>query len=423
MLLQSELYALATRQAIREGVKGVALRNRIAEIVSDPTPEMVSKASDFARYATFNSSPGKFTQKVIGLREAEFFGSSFKPLRFVVPFVSTPTNIFKIGVEYSPLGLVKLAKTGTSAESSDVIAKAIIGSLAMSGFAGLAASGKLTGAAPADPAQRSAFYRAGKTPFSVKVGNRWVQYNSLVGPLQLTLAATAAFWDAFHQRGEVPTSTKIAQAGAVIGQSITDATFFRGIENVINALTNPDRDAEKFFADAAGGLVPFSGLQRNIANSIDPEIKDAQGIYERILSGIPIASRTIPPKLDALGRPQTMEGGSGLLAFMPSRLPEDKPKSAVDAELNRLEIFPGKASGSLTLGNKKIALTREQKTELQRLEGQVMYHSLAALFDSPEYGQLSDEQKQQAANDLIARARKAGRDAFIGSNADKLKLK
>jgi hypothetical protein len=236
------------------------------------------------------------------------------------------------------------------------------------------------------------------------------------GPLSMTLASTAAFWDAFNDKGEVPTSKRIATAGAVIGSSITDATFFRGIENLINALHDPEKQGERFASDTASGFVPMSGLNRNIANSLDPVIRDPQSIYERIKTGLPIMSEQVPAKLDVFGREQKMEGGEGLLAFSPTRLPEDKPRSDVDAELARLEIFPGKTGDSVTVKNHKATLTREQKAELQQTVGRAMYDSLAALFSSDEYKGLDDEQKQEAATQLIAKAREAGRVSFIGKN-------
>jgi hypothetical protein len=239
----------------------------------------------------------------------------------------------------------------------------------------------------------------------------------------MTLAATAGFWDAFHEKGEIPTSKRIATAGAVIGQSVVDATFFRGIENLINALTDPAKQGERFISDMAAGFVPLSGLQRNIANALDPTIRDPQSIYERILTGIPIVSKQVPPKLDVFGREQKMEGGEGVLSFSPTRLPKDQPRSAVDAELSRLEIYPGKTSGTLTLKDSKIVLTREQKVEFQRLTGQTMYEGLAALFDSEEYKKFTFEQKEDAATKLIDKAREAAREAFIGTNAANLAIK
>ncbi len=228
------------------------------------------------------------------------------------------------------------------------------------------------------------------------------------GPLSLVLAATAGFWDSFSQKGEIPTSKRIATAGSVIGQSIVDVRFFRGIENLVNAMTDPEKFGEKFASDIAGGFVPFSGLTRNVANSIDPTIRDPQSIYEESATGIPIVSKQVPAKLDVFGREQKMEGGEGILAFSPSRLPKDEPRSAVDAELNRLEVYPGKSSGSLTIANLKAELTREQKTDLQRTQGQLMYSTLDALIHSEGYANLTDEQKQQAVEKVIETARTAG---------------
>jgi len=114
-----------------------------------------------------------------------------------------------------------------------------------------------------------------------------------------------------------------------------------------------------------------------------------------------------------------MSGGEGALAFSPSRLPKDEPKSAVDAELNRLEVYPGKVGDSLTLKSHKVTLTREQKAELQRLTGETIYEGLAGLFDSPEYKEMSDELRQQIATKLIDKARTAAREQFIGSNVER----
>ena len=68
-------------------------------------------------------------------------------------------------------------------------------------------------------------------------------------------------------------------------------------------------------------------------------------------------------------------------------------------------------------------LTREQKAELQRLTGNVMYESLGSLQSSDGYAKLTDEQKKDVSENLIDRARKAGRDAFLGANAGDLTTK
>ncbi len=154
MLLQSELYALAARQGIREGLSGAELRNRVAEIVSNPEPAMVDKAAEFSKYATFNAKPGPFTQKVIGLREASILGKNFKPLQIHYSVCQYANQHFQDRLRVQPGRIRKTGKVGLSTpEASEVMAKATIGTLAMAGFASLAANGKLTGAAPTDPAE------------------------------------------------------------------------------------------------------------------------------------------------------------------------------------------------------------------------------------------------------------------------------
>jgi hypothetical protein len=373
---------------------------------------MLERAKKFSLYATFND-PNKVAQSLIALRDSSKV-LGFRPGKYVVPFVRTPANILTRGVEYSPLGLAKLAKTGLkSAEASEVVARSVIGSLAMLGFTGLAASGRITGAPPSEKNARDAFYRQGKQPFSVKIGNRWVQYNQTTGPISLTLAATAAFHDSFNRSGNVPTEERVAEAAAVIGRSIVDSSFLRGVHNLIDALTDPKAKAGQFVADTASGFVPFSGLQRNIANAIDPEVKDPEGLYERILTGIPLASKRVEPKLDVMGRTSEMEGGSGLAAFLPTRIPKDEPKSDVDAELNRLGIFPGETGKTITVSDQRFDLDREQARELQRVVGLMQHKALAALFASPGYQSASDEDKQKTAQELIDLARQAGRRAFV----------
>jgi hypothetical protein len=273
-------------------------------------------------------------------------------------------------------------------------------------------NGRLTGAAPTDPGQRDAFYRQGKQPFSVKVGDRWVQYNQTTGPLALAMMSTAAFYNAFEQTGEVPTTAKIAQAAGEIGNGIIDQSFFKGLENLMGAITDPNK-AATFVAGELGGLVPMSGAMRNTADALDSRVKDAKGVTDRIKSGIPVLSKSVPSKLDVFGREQQMEGGEGMLSFLPSRIPKDEPRSSVDAEVTRLGIFPGPTGKTITIGKKTFDLDSDQQRELQRIVGQTMLLSLQGLFAGDVYQHSNLEQQQQLAQKVIDAARTAGRQGFI----------
>jgi len=72
------------------------------------------------------------------------------------------------------------------------------------------------------------------------------------------------------------------------------------------------------------GLIPASSLVRNVNQEfIDPTLRDAQGVTENALQGLPGYSQTIPPKVDREGQPIQMD--SGLRRFaVPFRTTEDK---------------------------------------------------------------------------------------------------
>jgi hypothetical protein len=418
MHLQSELYALATRQAIREGLSGNKLAERSFDLANNPTAEMMEQATKYSRWATFNDRPTGAIASIIQARE------KIKPLKFIAPFINTPTNILKRGIEYSPAGLGRLFTEAGKKESSSVIARAAIGSMAMAGFAALAANGKLTGAAPSDADQRDAFYRAGKQPFSVRVGDRWVAYNQMGGPLSITMAAVAAFHDAFQQSGDVPTEKKIGQAAGVIGKSIVDASFFKGISDAIDAIREPERSADNLFSSISQGFVPLSGFLRNVAESQDEIIRDPQSMYERILTGIPGASKIVAPKIDPLGREVRREGGEGALAFLPSRIPKDQPKSGVDSELTRLGVTLSRVGSQISVKNQKFELDKDQQRDLQKLTGNEINRVLAELFSRGNYKALDDEKKALIVDKAIRAVREKARAEYLQKiHESDLKLK
>src|SRR3546814_8890220 len=53
MARRMELSGLAVRQAAKEGRKGQEAKDRAAELLGNPTDEMMEKALDYGRYLTF----------------------------------------------------------------------------------------------------------------------------------------------------------------------------------------------------------------------------------------------------------------------------------------------------------------------------------------------------------------------------------
>jgi N12 class adenine-specific DNA methylase len=423
MILRGSIKGQAVRQAIKEGAKGAALAQRAAQLIDDPSEAIMAQAMKDAAIQTFTERPDALARMAIRLRELAVpkdfpVVGGVQPFAFVIPFIQVPWNIAKTSVRFSPLGAVRAARSSARGkpESSNILGQALVGSLIMAALAAAAAEGKLTGAAPKNANDRDAWYSAGNEPYSIKIGNHWVNYLRGTGALALLTAAVAGFHDSFREDNKAPTSEKISQVAALLGKAFVEQSFFQGMSNMLNALEEPERYGERFSTDIAEGFVPFSGALRTAEQALDPKIRNPQGMYEHIASGIPILSKTVPPRLDALGR-EVKSGSSGLAALAPMPISKAAPESSVDTELARLHGVGlrniGFAARALTVGNQKIELSRPEQAEYQRMRGSLLRMILERMFASHGYQDLQDDQKVEEVQEATRQAEQFAREQMV----------
>ncbi|MEI6283191.1 MAG: hypothetical protein WCP82_10855, partial [Alphaproteobacteria bacterium] len=180
---RQKINQLAYRQARVEGLEGDALGRRVASLKNTPTAPMMQEAVDFSRYQTFNRDLGD-----IGRKLQSFIGSH-PGLKFIAPFIRTPTNVFKYSMERTPFALGSLVTGRVGAEvranllgergaiaRDQQLARIAVGSSVMLAGYFLAASGEITGGGPTNPAERAAWLRRGNRPYSIKVFGEWHSY-------------------------------------------------------------------------------------------------------------------------------------------------------------------------------------------------------------------------------------------------------
>jgi hypothetical protein len=396
---RSSLYGDAVRQARKEGHSDVALRNRIAELINEPTTQMVKHSSDEAERLLFRDDPGKMANWLMQ-------GRNVVPgLKYVLPFIKTPANLLKYGVKHSPLGLFdvpmwrRLAEG--SPEASDEVARTVMGSMIGTSLVAMIATGQLeiTGAVPTDASERDRFYREGKLPFSVKIpGVGWTQYNQ-IPILDTTLTSVAAVVDGVKNGDDV---TGIASNTAgIIAQSILDKSYLNGLADFFDAIADPARYAERFATRTITGFVPYSAALRQTAQSVDRTVRSPEGFEENLRAGIPGLTDTVPPRLDAFGN-EAQRAQPSPLQISPDR------QSAVDAELERLGDEVGFVGNSI--GGYK--LNREEKAAYQRMAGQFTYLLMDRALARDEYQTLDDVQKQKLLDGLVDDARDPTRDVL-----------
>ena len=398
---RSALNAEAVRMARMQGLKGDALTKRISDLVADPPPQLMDKATKHAEHMVFRDDPGDLARGASYLRSK----IPFRAGRYIVPFLNTPANLLKYGIKNSPLGLLdagawQKAIKGNP-EGADELASAFLGTMVAASVAAAVGTGvmDITVAPPVDRAERDRFYREGKIPNAVRIpGVGWVEYRQLP-MLDTTLTLVGSIVDGVR-RGEDVSAIPF-QALANIGTNLTDKSYMSGLSDFFDVIEDPARYAERYATRQVSGFAPFSGASRQTAGALDQTVRDPQGLTETLKTQIPGLSDDVPPRLTAFGE----EASKGLPS--PMRISTKQGRS-VDAELERLGVEVGFVGN--TMGGEK--LSREDKATYQQIAGQVTLWSLSTLLESPDYQKLDDAQKQGAYETAIDRSKSRVRDVM-----------
>lgn len=260
-----EAYALAHRQAVREGLKGVERANRVQELLS-PTQllygqysyanEIWTQSLEEGRKAVFQDDPSKLGQTALELRNGAL-GGVFK---WVIPFVRTPDRIFVRGMHMSWLGamagtLNALIKGAEAVKGGEIkwisplasrregvagdIAVAVTSLAVLMLLMGLRddeeGRPRITGSASRDYRTRAEQYRTAP-PQSIRLGGKWYSYSRLE-PFATGLAMTIDTLESQEQGGDFllsPVQSLVAQT--------RDKTFLRGIGSLVEAFEQMAKD-------------------------------------------------------------------------------------------------------------------------------------------------------------------------------------
>lgn len=399
----AELNRFAYRQAMKEGLKGQAKNLRITELLSNPTEGMLEEAFKRADYVTFNKELGKIGNWVM-------HGRNIVPgLKYFVPFIRTPVNIAKYTLERTPLNLGRIIyKAGkgemVGAELSESIARMLTGS-----FLGLqsylwAKEGVITGGGPKTKAEREEWLRIHQS-YSVRIRGKDYSY-ARFEPISSIIGMCADFAQLENKMTE---GEKVKVAGAIggaISKNITSKTFTQGFTRLNDAISDPEKYAEQTTESLAGSIVP--GIAGGIARTIDPEIKDAQGILDQIKRRIPFVSKNVRPKLNIWGD-VIKEEGHPLFRFISPMKIKTVGETPIDIELSRLKLNLGMPPKKM--GNKE--LTPEEYTKYTVSSGQIAKEILNKLVQSEEYKKLPDVLKESKIKSIMQQCRKMAQKEIV----------
>ena len=261
-------------------------------------PEAIEKlAEKEALYRIFRQPLGAKEQgialkKIDEATKAVYSLRKISGVKWFVPFVQTPMAILKQGIEFSPLGATAIPG---AADKITQTARMALGSTVMAGAGYLALQDRTTWSAPKGEKDKAYFYASGKKPYSIRIGDKWVQYSKL-GPLAYPIAMAAALKEVSKDRGFDKKTSEVAKDVFLeMSKFFTDQSYLSGINDIMAIAEGEEYALEQAMANIPRQLIPLVALQGWVARTIDDIYRHPKTVLEKIKTGLPFLSKQVEP--------------------------------------------------------------------------------------------------------------------------------
>lgn len=334
-----------TLEELDSGLPRADAERRMAELIETPPEEVLAEARQAAQRRTFTEPVGDATRSLLKLRNlGNSFGVPFGHI--LLPFVVTPSNIMKFAFQNGPTGILfreirdDLAAGGTRRALAQSRMAAGTG-LLMIGM-DMVANGSMTGAAPTDPGERELWQRDGRQEYALKVGDKWVSYRRLE-PVSTMIALGADAQTIMMNHDQDPDTDTAEFWGPLVGASIqvvSSKSFLTSATEFIKFSEDPERYGPQYLERLFASVAAPAGVSQ-IEEIVDPTIKEASDMIERLKSRTPGFSKDLPQAYDLWGRPRHVSSqiGHWYDALSPFTVRTEDPEP-VDAELRRIGFYP-----------------------------------------------------------------------------------
>lgn len=419
----SEIYGLAHRQALKEGLKGAEFKERVQDIIDNPTKAMVAEVENTTHRILFRD---KASPLVDALQTARRIKSkdhwTLKTIKgasqIVFPFLRTPDRLLMTPVRWSPLaGLDRHAKADFAAGGARAdIAKARIAmGTALATWAAVKAfNGEITGQGPQNYDKKQELMAGGWRPNSIRVGDEYRDISNLQ-PFSSYLTGVATLVERAQNgyESEASYAQKAKQLTGDIVAALGGNTWTRPVEDLAKVFTGSEAQSDAAFgnyaANVANSFSPAFMRQANQAAG-DQSVRATTGdgsvgdkIIGKLAASSPMNSSELPQKYDVYGQPMMREGSLGP-DFLSNVNISSISKDPTIRELHRLAVLnPGK--GALVspvdknmeipqkYGGGRIKLDAGQEQEYQKLAGEYLTAYVRGKMEDGSWAKMTDEER------------------------------
>lgn len=404
---RAETSAQIFRQGAHEAnAHGQEAGKALMQNLYDDIPMSIQKeAKDTAEYVTFQTPLGEYGQKA-----QKFFG--MEGFRWFTPFIKTPVNVMKQGfLDRTPLGFIsqKIRDDISSGGARAQMAKArmLNGTILMSLATAAAMSGKLTGTADKD-ARSKGDRVAGEEPrsfvFDQEDGRKMYVSFDRLEPFSYFFGVAADIakfykdmdYEKLTDEDEDKLQRTIDSAILALAENTTNKAFFEGANNLMELLTaeTKGKALENTVNNLINGIVPYSGMRRNLAYANEGKVKDPDGVWEYIQANTPIASKSIRTKLDIFGDEIDKKNP---IPWSPRYGTNDPVKLELQRITDTIRQAPIPAVSDKIKG---VNLTKDEHQELvllarknMKLDGRTFYEAVSLFTMSADYQKMIDSDR------------------------------
>jgi hypothetical protein len=435
---------------------------RVQELIDqkryERTPELADEAHRFALHSTYRESPYGFLGKIA--RTLSELRRENPQLSAVTPFINLPANVANDFMNWTPIGILRgrdaimggtkaieamykdvpqfqrlvekgrqLAEKGEKGGISDrelrdlsyeYLAKGAIGTIGMAALGAMTLANRnnpnppfaVNGAGPADLAHRDELRAAGWQPYSIKIGDRYFDYQA--SPWKSMLGLVGGMADEIKYGKGDPQNWigALATSAAKDGLStITDASFLQGLQTLLAAGGGSggpgvDYKIQQFLSQEVSSalMIPFGGTgTKQLYRAFDPREFGGKDVMGMVLRNIPFAnSAFLQPKLNALGEPVEINPLHRLLVA-PTVQSADPVWKFLDQHNIGLSV-PN--SGRKVDG---VQMTPAELHEFTQIRGQYLKNQLAQSITRDSFRGLDRDQIDQDVKDMERQADEVGK--------------
>ena len=405
--LKRSLYDQAVASVKNKRLIGLEKETFIKQYITNPTNEMMAYAIMDAETAVFQN------QTALG-KAARAFQKIPAVGEFAVPFGRTPSAVAMQTINYTPVGIfIEIGKQIKNKKFdqrllSQAIGRGVIGAGVLWIGGKLLNNKMLTLDYPKNERERELWKLEGKKPNTILINGKWRTVQTL-GPVGVALLIGGHFERARKETGSATNAMVQAVFGTI--KSFTEQTFLKGVNDIMGAITDPQRNAEYVASSFLSSFIPT--IINDVARASDPKERRAENVLQRIQSRIPILRQKLEPQISVLGEESKRIGNPLEVMLDPTR-PSKEISTPLTKELRRLWDAGFQVSPTV-LGDKRgyKILTQKQNTILWKKAGEIINSKLSNLIRSEQYQILDDERKSKVVEDFVNQSKINARAALI----------